>query len=517
MIEYKAALRPGSIGLIVVLLIGILLLFYNLGGLSLSADEFFNVAIERGSLGHVLHSLQSGHDLHPPLTHLIMNLWLRFVGENEWTVRLPWSVVGLLNLWLVYRLGVALSGDHLGIVAAFLTITAPTFVLYTRFEKYYSLTIALSLALTLAGLNLWRHPGRRTALLYGCLLALLLYTDYLAPFFLVLAWDLLLMLFGKDWKRLRLFLVAQTVAGIAFLPWLSVLLVQAQSLLGAGEADLASTWIGVTIKLAYLFLSFSVGETLFPWRPVAVMGLIAALMMLSSLLALRHRKIIGTGVPLLAFLAIHVCLSAVGSAILTSYLFPSVPFIAFANHILFILPFFSLLLGSAILAVPHRTWVIVLMGVFVLARTISLHNYFTAQEYHNPIYAVPTRQVVSQIIAECRPGDVIFSAPDIAFQYYYDRGPKPVPSLPSTEVDPALTYLREERPSRVWLLTFGRDRTHASTPSELISWLEENYSLTLEQGYVEQDPVYRQVKERLLHRPAYRYKLLVRRYEKRQT
>jgi hypothetical protein len=45
-------------------------------------------------------------------------------------------------------------------------------------------------------------------------------------------------------------------------------------------------------------------------------------------------------------------------------------------------------------------------------------------------------------------------------------------------------------------------------------WLEKNYSLTLERGYTELDPVYRKVKELLLCRPTYRYRLLVQRYER---
>ena len=43
----------------------------------------------------------------------------------------------------------------------------------------------------------------------------------------------------------------------------------------------------------------------------------------------------------------------------------------------------------------------------------------------------------------------------------------------------------------------------------LLQWLEENYRLEDSKGYVEQDPLYRQVKAALLHRESYRYKAVL--------
>jgi hypothetical protein len=82
----------------------------------------------------------------------------------------------------------------------------------------------------------------------------------------------------------------------------------------------------------------------------------------------------------------------------------------------------------------------------------------------------------------------------------------------TTEADKAVDYLSTHPVRQVWLVTMGRDGTRELVPVELIRWLEANRRLLWEQGYVEQDPLYRRVKERLLHRPAYQYKLLVQRY-----
>jgi Dolichyl-phosphate-mannose-protein mannosyltransferase len=501
--------------LMAVLVLGAILLVYDLGGLSLSIDEYINVEIDRGSVGGVLDALRSGSDRHPPLTHFVMSLWLGLVEENDWTVRLPWVLAGIANLYLIYRVGRSLMGEQLGLVGALLLATAPTFLLYTRFEKYYSLTATIGLLLILAGLQLWRDRSWRSALLYALVLILLLYTDYFAPLFLVAGQNLLL-LAGWDWRRARLFLAAQAVAAAAFLPWLAILGMQAGPLYAAAEAELSGLSVaGIALKLAYLFCSFSIGETLFPWRPIAVVGLLAAAAAggLGSWMLWR-RRVAGFRSPALAILGAWIFLPAIGGALLTSLLFPTLPFITLPNHIFFALPFFCLLLAAGVLAPRRRAWSALLLAFLLIPRAIGISNYFTAQEYHNPIYAVPMREIVTEIVAESQAGDVVISDSDTGFAFYYTRGRQPMPYLSSTEFNTAITFLQEHQPHRVWLLTFGRDRSRDQTPSDLIDWLRRQYTLVREQGYAEQDPSYQRIKATLLHRPVYRYKLLVQLYQR---
>ena len=63
-------------------------------------------------------------------------------------------------------------------------------------------------------------------------------------------------------------------------------------------------------------------------------------------------------------------------------------------------------------------------------------------------------------------------------------------------------------------LALGRDRTREAAPAKLIDWLMANYRLSATQGYVPQDETYRQVKEWLLHRPPYEFKLLLQLFER---
>ena len=80
-----------------VLIIGVVLLLYDLGGLSLSIDEYINVEIDRKAGGELLDALRQGVDRHPPLTHLVMSFWLRIVEEND---------VIFIRIKLVYQIAV---------------------------------------------------------------------------------------------------------------------------------------------------------------------------------------------------------------------------------------------------------------------------------------------------------------------------------------------------------------------------------------------------------------------------
>jgi hypothetical protein len=287
-------------------------------------------------------------------------------------------------------------------------------------------------------------------------------------------------------------------------------------LYASAEAELSGLSItGIALKLVYLFCSFSTGETLFPWRPVAVAGLLAAAAAGGlGLWELWRRRMVGFRLPALAILGVWIFLPAIGGALLTSLFFPVLPFITLPNHIFFMLPFFSLLLAAGVIAPKRRAWAPLLLALVLLPRMVGIYNYFSAQEYHNPIYAVPMREVVAEMVAKSQAGDVVISDSDTGFAFYYARGQQPMPYLATTEFDAAIRFVEQQQPRRVWLLTFGRDRSRDQAPTELIDWLRQRYTLAEEQGYAKQDASYQRIKATLLNRPVYQYKLLVQLYQR---
>ncbi|NLE44129.1 MAG: hypothetical protein GX620_05375, partial [Chloroflexi bacterium] len=131
----------------------------------------------------------------------------------------------------------------------------------------------------------------------------------------------------------------------------------------------------------------------------------------------------------------------------------------------------------------------------------------------NPTYAVPTRSILAYIRNNQQTGDIIFSESDSGLDFYLNQTDGPTPHFVDHEL--TKTYIQRTESLRVWLLSLGRDSTRSNETSDLIGWLEQQgYLLKEERGYIEVDPIYREIKSRALGYPAYRHRAVLRLYER---
>ncbi|MBI4321524.1 MAG: glycosyltransferase family 39 protein [Chloroflexi bacterium] len=480
------------------MIIAWLLLLWNLGAPSFSVDEFTNLEMERGSLSAILADLAAGRDLHPPLTHLVVAPWLGIAGDSEWSARFIPVAFGLLSLALLWRLALVwLDRRHAWLAPALLAL-APTFHLYVRFEKYYAITMALAL-LYLVCVHRWSaRPTRPRLALLGLATVALLYTDYLAALFFVGTTGLLLILALLKTNRGLLveWSLAQVASAVFLVPWLATVATQSASLHSQIRPDLAGAPIDFALKLGAVALSFGLGETLFPWRPPGALGLLSSLMLLvAGLLALRRSN--SLGLALLTYLLLPI----VGGALLFTAWAQTVPFMAFPNHVLFALPVFSVLLAIGAWHLSPKVRFLAL-ALWVGAATTGLLSYHAGQDYLNPIYAVPTREIAATVQDNTArtPGALVLAEYDTGLPFYLARQATPVSVVP-----PGKVSAMAAPPPEVWLFSFGRDRTRVlEGDARARDWLRDNgYALVAAKSYVPTDPIYGALKRRLLSREVY--------------
>jgi hypothetical protein len=312
-------------------------------------------------------------------------------------------------------------------------------------------------------------------------------------------------------------------AGAAFLPWLPVWRAQTALLSAAAPADLAFSPLGVALKLGFPFLSFTAGETTFPWEPPALLSYAAlSFLFLRGLCGLRPPR---TGAPpgqWAALVLIWIALPVLATAAVLTLVTPTIPFITVGYRLLFVFPFVVLPMAAGLQRLPRGAWQTGLLAALVGAQGYGVYNYFAGRNFLNPIYAVPTETVVADVVARSRPGDLILSDVDTGFSFYYLQQPQPAVTH-AYLTDPGTARLLEQMAAevragrtpahpRVFVLTYGRDRTRRDPPAALTALVAPPAQLLWEQGYVPQDETYRQVKERLLGRSDYRYKLLAQLY-----
>jgi mannosyltransferase len=396
-----------------IVLLSSLLLLYQLDAKSLWVDELFSVKISTSSdVASVVNGVIL-EERRPPLYHLALHFWIAAFGTSDFPLRLLSVVFGVLSVIVAFKIGRLQRSDDSGLLTAYLLAISPTFVLYSRMIRYYSLVMFLGLLSCLFFVQLVRQ--RKAASWLGYLLssALLIYTDYSA-LSLLIGQNVLVLLQWKSYRDvLRRWALSQALLLILFLPWVTVVVTHGTR--GELEADFARGALGYFLKLAYPFFSFAVGETLFPWRPLAAIALAAVLTLFVGGIVFLARDH-SIAVPVV-FLFIPLTFTI----FLLSYIAPDITFLNVASRTLFAAPFFYLIVASGLLWIRSRRWRAIVVTAITVAWSCSLLNYYTNQQFHNPIYVIPAREMAAQVATASQPGDVVVSDWDSAFGYYYAK------------------------------------------------------------------------------------------------
>ena len=101
-------------------------------------DEATSVAQARLPFSEMLQDLVT-FDVHPPLHHALLWVWVRVFGHSEFAVRAPSVIAGTLLVPALYLLGRELYDRRTGLVAALLGAVAPTVVWYSQEARMYAL------------------------------------------------------------------------------------------------------------------------------------------------------------------------------------------------------------------------------------------------------------------------------------------------------------------------------------------------------------------------------------------
>lgn len=204
--------------LVLILVLAALLRLCNLASLSLSlfGDEL-DVGYHALSLfktgadytGHFLPTyIQSLAEWRTPLLMYVTAPFVGLMGPSSFSVRLPVALLGLINIYLIYRLSNRLFPHPkklIGLLAALTLAITPWHIHYSRiaFES------TLLLTLLLVGFHLflsYTHSQRFPYLLFPIPLALSLYTYSTAALFVPLLFVALLFIYRKRLKLKNLFL-----------------------------------------------------------------------------------------------------------------------------------------------------------------------------------------------------------------------------------------------------------------------------------------------------------------------
>jgi uncharacterized membrane protein len=206
------------------------------------------------SLGHTLSRLIDEDPQHPPLYYGLSRLWAEWFGSSAIAVRGLSAMISMFELPLVYWLCQELFGSvAVGRMAVALVAISPLYIRYAQEARQYSLWLVLTTLSCIALLQALRCQTKQKWFFYALTVSASLYCHI----FSILVWLAhglyVWMQHRVPIQRSRLaYLLASSLAGISFLPWVWVLWTQRHIML------LTTAWMQQGLPLPELLQTWSV-------------------------------------------------------------------------------------------------------------------------------------------------------------------------------------------------------------------------------------------------------------------
>jgi Dolichyl-phosphate-mannose-protein mannosyltransferase len=434
------------------------LLFYRLDLLEPWGDEWFTLTTVPLPLKQIRTIVQSVD--HPPLYFFLLHFW----------IQIPWPASPLVKMRAMSVLWTLLATvifDRLWLVELeprvrrrflLLWVLSPCLLLYARMARSYSMQLALAL-LTIYAASKWlaRPQSLRWLFAYICCLVALLYTHYL-PGLAIIASAWIVFLTNTELSRkIRIMIGGSSVLliGLLYLPWLT-------SLFGAlgewRESDayrVGNQFIDQLVRIAFWFVSFSFGETIS--APGIVIG--AAL---TPVVAYALYRGIRSRPQWLGLVAAASLIGYVGVSRWSG--FPFTP-----SHLLFVLPFFLILLVKGIDA-SHRGS-LVFAGLLVVYISGD-YSYFAKIGYLDKAYCVPYQTMAAVIMRDSPASGAVLLVDRYSFIVdpllnHLGKGVQVITLIDEQSAQRDLETIRNN-PGIVWFLR----HTHDTSPDEFVTRME---------------------------------------------
>ncbi len=380
--------------LVALLVLQACLLFWRLDLLPVWGDELHTLR----TIDHPVSEIAAiiTKDVHPPLY---------FVALHAWTaLPLPWAGIGALRAFSVmWALLATLLLDIFWTrswkgparwIALSLFALSPCLLLYGRMARSYSMQVALVLV-CLGLLRQWmEEPGSmRLALGSFASMVTLLYTHYV-PGLAVLAGFALVGWHSVGVRRAAGFALMVVAA---FIPWVT-------GLIGAvrwwGAADRFTAHYAVSnnlvlehiVKAGFGLVSLTIGESF-----LGVSLLLAPVMLALAFLGVRIPQVSRW------FVALLIVAAAIGYFAVAWW--DSYPFIP--ARMLWLLPFLSMAVALGISELRRPAIQSAVILAILLSFVSSDLLYFRRENFLNPGYAAPLREIAGTLNRQADPGDLI--------------------------------------------------------------------------------------------------------------
>ena len=411
-----------SVAAVCVILLAWAVRLTNLAEQSLWVDEGITFARATLPWGLVISNLLAVGN-QTPLYYALLRPWFGLTGISEFALRFPSVWAATLTVPVVYIIGKDARDGLTGLTAAMLLALSPFHVWYAQEARMYAPGMLTSALVLCAFVRALRCRGWRWWLLLALFSTVAYMVHYFTLTLVAVQFVVFLCHLGRLYPRLRRWVVAQALAVLPAVVWMTMAMIR------RGTTRLGGSWIPHPSLLAplYTFCNFSLGYEQDP-PPLVVVGWV--LFLVVSGLTFRYR---GKGCwrpTLLAWIGVPVLATFLLSLRRPYYM---------DRYLAVVLPGFEVWVAVGAMVLPRR-WRMVVTGALLAVSVLAVSGVLAGTRYQKEDW----RSAVGQVREMAYPGDRLFVAgpEDVPVSTYYLEGALPL--------DVGLPEPSSE--SRIWFL-----------------------------------------------------------------
>ncbi|MDD4894612.1 MAG: glycosyltransferase family 39 protein [Candidatus Omnitrophica bacterium] len=204
-----------------ILISAFLLRIYKSGQIPFWEDELWTLYRSNLSVVATLKTLVS-LPVHPPFYYLLMNLWVKLFGANEFILRFPSIIFSMLSVFFVFKLGESLYNSRIGLYAALLLAFSPFSIYYSQEAKGYAMSWALCIISFWLFYRLMKKFRAADLAAYILVTAASWYASYIGVIYTLIQF-FCLFVFQKSYS-IRKWLWVYILIIVLYLPWFKIFL-----------------------------------------------------------------------------------------------------------------------------------------------------------------------------------------------------------------------------------------------------------------------------------------------------
>lgn len=225
-----------------IVILGAFLRLYKLSFQDIWIDEIFSLIQSGPSKTYAqIYDFLRAFDQHPPLYYFSIHFFTQIFGHSTYTVRLFSALIGVAGIFAIYALGKEISNKKVALFAALILCVNPFHIYYSQEARMYSLLFLTTIVSFYYLIKFIKAPSYKSAILYACFSALMIYSHFFALFTLFSQYFILLFFVIKPFQidRKKFFIYSFISGIITLILYIPALLILFQN------TKITSIWIPI--------------------------------------------------------------------------------------------------------------------------------------------------------------------------------------------------------------------------------------------------------------------------------